>query len=143
MTWKNILKQQDFDLIRADYFVELLEKDGKEHVIDVLENMVKDNMQSLKEQNKALREFFQSDALSDRTIVNNNSNTYKESMEALEMLIDKEDLDIYKLRYDDELEYIKLKEELLEEYNNSQGGIGSYLITVLKEVIRELKKKGE
>jgi len=152
MTWENILKQKDFDLIRPSYFVELLEEDGKggglETVIDILENMLKNNMQSLKEQNKALEEFFQSKALKDRTIGNNNSNTYKESMEALHMLIDEEDLDISKLRYDDELEYIKAKEEILEEYGNRAGvsfpaDEENILIVTLKQVISELKKKGE
>lgn len=144
MTWEDILKQKDFDLIRTSYFVELLEEDGKESVIGVLENMLKDNMQSLKEQNMALREFFKSKALKDRTIGNNNYNTYKESMEALGMLIDKEDLDISKLRYNDDLEYIEAKEELLGIYDNRAGAsVESVLITTLKQVIRELKKKGE
>jgi len=140
MTWEDILKQKDFDLVRPNFLVELLEEYGKEDVIDVLETMLKNNEQSLKEQNKALREFFQLDALKDRTIGNNNSNTYKESMEALYMLIDKEDLDISKLRYDDELEYIKLKEEFLEE-SGYRMGAENMLIVTLKQVIRELKKK--
>jgi aspartyl/asparaginyl-tRNA synthetase len=144
MTWEDILKQENFDLIRPNYLVELLEKYGKEDVIDVLETMLKNNEQSLKEQNKAFEEFFKSKALKDRTIGNNNYNTYKESMEALQMLIDKEDLDISKLRYGDDLEYIDAKEEFLGIYGNRAGGsVESMLITTLKQVIRELKKKGE
>ena len=144
MTWEDILKQENFDLIRPNYLVELLEKYGKEDVIDVLETMLKNNEQSLKEQNKALEVFFKSKALKDRTIGNNNYNTYKESMEALQMLIDKEDLDISKLRYGDDLEYIDAIEEFLGIYGNRAGGsVESMLITTLKQVIRELKKKGE
>ena len=148
MTWEDILKQKDFDLVRPNFLVELLEEYSKENVIDVLETMLKNNEQSLKEQNKALREFFQLDALKDRTIGNNNSNTYKESMEALYMLIDKVNLDISKLGYDDELEYIKLKEEFLEEVGNRMSAIWpsraeNQLTGTLKHVIKELKKKGE
>ena len=106
--------------------------------------MLKNNQQSLKEQNKALEKFFESNALKDKTIGNNNYNTYKESMEAVGMLIDKEDLDISKLRYNDDLEYIEAKEELLGIYGTRAGAsVESVLITTLKQVIRELKKKGE